>query len=163
MYERRLANERSTSAGGVGERERNETSESDASEGTGLRGELGSFSGVKEAIASVWKFRRECGRVDNKGRHDRVSWGQGQPTARGARQLRDVPRLSSQLLQHRENSKQIPHRCVQSSWLASDVLSINGCGWCVEKTGCVGRAVTAGCWLSGRRGAWRSGNDARTS
>lgn len=113
MYERRLANERSSSAGGVGDRERNDTSESDASEeGTGLSGELGSFSGVKEAIASMGKSRRECGRVDNMGRHDRVSWGMGWPTGRGARQLRDVPRLCSQLLQHEENRKQIPHRCM---------------------------------------------------
>jgi hypothetical protein len=50
MYARRLGNERPDSEGGVGERERTERgeSESDASkEGTGLRGELGSLSGVQ--------------------------------------------------------------------------------------------------------------------
>lgn len=44
MYVCRLANERSDSDGGVGDRESRETSESDASEeGTGLSGELGSL------------------------------------------------------------------------------------------------------------------------
>jgi hypothetical protein len=49
MYGRRLANDRLSSGGGLGDRERTERSESDASEkGTWLSGELGSaVSGVE--------------------------------------------------------------------------------------------------------------------
>jgi hypothetical protein len=48
MYACRLVKDRSASEGGVGERERTETSESEASEeGTGLSGELGSLFSVK--------------------------------------------------------------------------------------------------------------------
>jgi hypothetical protein len=44
MYGCRLENDRSSSEGGVGERERRETSESEHSEeGAGLSGELGSL------------------------------------------------------------------------------------------------------------------------
>jgi hypothetical protein len=48
MYACRLVNDRSASEGGVGERERVESSESEASEeGTGLSGELGLLSNVE--------------------------------------------------------------------------------------------------------------------
>jgi hypothetical protein len=49
-YERRLANDWSLSLGGVGERERRETSESDASEGMGLKGELGPLSRQNDMV-----------------------------------------------------------------------------------------------------------------
>jgi hypothetical protein len=50
-YGRRLANERSVSLGGVGDRERRETSESDASEGMGLlKGELGPLSRQNDMV-----------------------------------------------------------------------------------------------------------------
>lgn len=50
-YGRRLGNEGSASLGGVGERERRETSESDASEGTGLlKGELGPLSRQNDMV-----------------------------------------------------------------------------------------------------------------
>lgn len=51
MYECRLEKDRLISEGGVGDRDKTETSESDASEGTGLSGELGSrFSEINSMV-----------------------------------------------------------------------------------------------------------------